>query len=314
MSEESTEAKVTGLSVAEKKGKPNRSIESADVTDMGFKGDHHAGINKKQVTLADTATLEKLSLTHAETYAPGLCKENIAVEGMDAIPFQLLDHIEVGPTRLEITGIGKRIGKDEKVERPKSLQCTLSDYGVFTRVITPGKVHVGDTIKHHLRTLKASVITLSDRAHAGEYEDRSGPRILEHLEQFAKVRHWTLETDTGAIPDDPHLLERRLQDARRKETHVVFTTGGTGIGPHDITPETVEKIADKTIPGVMDFIRMKYGAKRPVALLSRSVAATLGSTLIFTLPGSVRAVDEYMVEILTSLEHMIYIIKDIDPH
>ena len=314
MADETPKTTVAGLSIAEKKGAPNRPVTSIDITDIGVKGDRHAGKDKKHVTLANTETLEKLALTHAETFAPGLCKENITVDGLDAIPFRLLDRIEVGAARLEVTRIGKLIGQNEKVERPKSLQCTLSDYGVFARVITPGRVQVGDTISHHLRMFKATVITLSDRAHAGEYEDLSGPRIAAHLDQFVKVRHWQLEIETGAIPDDPLLLERRLQDARRKGMHVIFTTGGTGIGPHDITPDTVEKIADRTIPGIMEFIRMKYGAKRPAALLSRAVAATLGTTLIFTLPGSVRAVDEYMIEILNSLEHMLLIIEDIDPH
>ena len=314
MPDENSKFAVAGLSIAEKKDGPNRSVTNIDINDAGLKGDRHAGQNKKQVTLADTEILEKLALTHAETFTPGICKENITVDGLDTIPFRLLDKIEVGTARLEITQIGKRLGQNKKVERPKSLQCTLNDYGIFARVITPGTVKVGDTLTHDLRMLKASVITLSDRAHAGEYEDLSGPRVSEHLEQFAKVQHWQSEIETGAIPDDPHLLERRLQDARHKGMHVIFTTGGTGIGPHDITPETVEKIADKTIPGVMEFIRMKYGAKRPAALLSRGIAATLGTTLIFTLPGSVRAVDEYMIEILNSLEHMLLIIEDIDPH
>jgi molybdopterin adenylyltransferase len=85
---------------------------------------------------------------------------------------------------------------------------------------------------------------------------------------------------------------------------VIFTTGGTGIGPRDITPEVVTEFSDKLVPGIMDHIRMKYGQTIPNALLSRSVAAVKDKTLIYTLPGSVKAVTEYMDEILKTIDHL----------
>ena len=94
----------------------------------------------------------------------------------------------------------------------------------------------------------------------------------------------------------------------------MFTTGGTGVGPRDVTPDVVAALADKTIPGIMDAIRIKYGAAKPNALLSRSVAAVIRSTLVYTLPGSVRAVEEYMDEILKTLEHLIFTLHGLDLH
>ena len=99
-----------------------------------------------------------------------------------------------------------------------------------------------------------------------------------------------------------------------KDNNIILTTGGTGIGPRDITVETVIPLLSKEIPGVMEFIRIKYGADRPGALLSRGVAGITGKSLIYTLPGSVRAVEEYMNEIVKTLKHTIYMQYGVDKH
>jgi len=95
---------------------------------------------------------------------------------------------------------------------------------------------------------------------------------------------------------------------------IIITTGGTGIGPKDFTPDVVKPMLEKEIPGIMEMIRMKYGQQKPNALVSRSVAGVIGETLVFTLPGSVKAVEEYMTEILTMLEHLIYMLHSLDFH
>lgn len=95
---------------------------------------------------------------------------------------------------------------------------------------------------------------------------------------------------------------------------MVFTTGGTGPGPSDITPSIVKPLLDREIPGLMEYIRITYGKENPKALLSHSLAGVAGRTLIFTLPGSVRAVSEYFTEISRSLKHMIYMVMGLDFH
>ena len=94
----------------------------------------------------------------------------------------------------------------------------------------------------------------------------------------------------------------------------MFTTGGTGIGPRDFTPEVAKKLIEKEIPGIMENIRIKYGQLVPNALLSRGVAGIMGQTQLYCLPGSVKAVKEYMVEILKTLEHLIFMLYGIDTH
>ena len=95
---------------------------------------------------------------------------------------------------------------------------------------------------------------------------------------------------------------------------MIITSGGTGIGPKDITVETVRPLLTKEIPGIMEYIRVKYGSHKPNALLSRGVAGIIGKSLIYTIPGSVKAADEYMAEILKTLNHTILMQYGIDAH
>jgi molybdenum cofactor synthesis domain-containing protein len=133
------------------------------------------------------------------------------------------------------------------------------------------------------------------------------------MEHFLKTNRQT-DIDYTLIPDDPRLLKEKLQEMKVKNFDIIFTTGGTGIGSKDFTIDVVTPLLDKEIPGIMDFIRYKYGAEKPNALISRSVAGLMEKTMIFTLPGSVKAIDEYMTEITKVLNHLIYMLHDIDAH
>jgi molybdopterin adenylyltransferase len=160
---------------------------------------------------------------------------------------------------------------------------------------------------------KVLVITLSDRAYNGEYEDLSGPRIRDLLSEHFSALDWKFDIGLTLIPDDSDILKKLLESAATFN-NIIITTGGTGIGPRDITVETVTPLLTKQIPGIMEFIRVKYGKDKPGALLSRGVAGIIGTSLIYTLPGSVRAVEEYMTEILRTLEHTVQMQYGIDSH
>lgn len=152
------------------------------------------------------------------------------------------------------------------------------------------------------KTLKFRIITLSDRAYKGIYEDKSGPKIKERLKDHYAGKEPDITVEV--IPDEKDMLIKALEKAVREGADSIFTTGGTGVGPRDITPEVIMEFADKLLPGIMDHIRLKYSAVNPNALLSRSVAGVKEKTLIYSLPGSVRAVDEYMNEILLTIDHL----------
>jgi len=157
------------------------------------------------------------------------------------------------------------------------------------------------------------IITLSDRAYRGDYEDLSGPKIREMITDFFRLTDWSCNLMLTLIPDDSATLKDLLVIAGNNY-NIIITTGGTGIGPRDITVETVTPLLTKEIPGIMEFIRIKYGTEKPGALLSRGVAGITGKSLIYTLPGSVRAVEEYMAEIVKTLKHTIYMQYGIDKH
>jgi molybdenum cofactor synthesis domain-containing protein len=157
------------------------------------------------------------------------------------------------------------------------------------------------------------IITLSDRAFRGEYEDHSGPKIREMTEKFFHSMKAGSNITQVLIPDDADMLRETVLNSLDK-FNIIFTTGGTGIGPRDITVETITPLLTKEIPGVMEYIRVKYGSEKPNALLSRGVAGLIGRTLVYTLPGSVRAVNEYMMEIIKTLEHTLLMLYGIDSH
>ncbi|HUX94322.1 MAG TPA: MogA/MoaB family molybdenum cofactor biosynthesis protein [Bacteroidales bacterium] len=161
--------------------------------------------------------------------------------------------------------------------------------------------------------IEVLVITLSDRAFKGEYEDLSGPRIRDLVTDHFKSENQPSRVKLELIPDDSAVLREKLEEAS-KQYNIIITTGGTGIGPRDITVETVKPLLDKEIPGIMEFIRIKYGSAKPNALLSRGVSGIIGRSLVYTLPGSLKAVEEYMAEILKTVVHLIYMQYGIDTH
>jgi len=157
------------------------------------------------------------------------------------------------------------------------------------------------------------IITLSDRASAGEYEDLSGKAIREKITEYFDSSGWSCKVDNIIIPDEAGILADLMEKAAA-ERNIVFTTGGTGIGPRDITVDVIKPLLDVELPGIMEYIRIRYGAENPNALLSRAVAGISGKALVYTLPGSVRAVGEYMTEILKTIRHTVLMQYGIDAH
>jgi len=164
------------------------------------------------------------------------------------------------------------------------------------------------------KVFMARIITLSDRASKGIYEDLSGPAVTAELTgQFKKIG-WRLQTENIIIPDDENQLRNLLKESLENGFDIIITTGGTGIGPRDITPEVMKEFIQKEIPGIIEMIRWKYGIEKPAALVSRAVAGVSGKTLMFALPGSVKAVNEYMSELKKHFEHLVYMVEAVELH
>jgi len=148
--------------------------------------------------------------------------------------------------------------------------------------------------------IKALAITVSNRAAAGVYDDRSGPVLAELL------RSAGCEVDGPQVVADGDPVEAALRDALRAGYDVVVTTGGTGLTPTDLTPEMTRKVLDREVPGIADAIRQEGAAAGiPASVLSRGLAGLAGQTLIVNLPGSTGGVRDGMAVLSRVLVHAV---------
>lgn len=306
--------KAVSVNISEKKGTIKLPVAEINLTHQGVEGDAHAGPWNRQLSLLGMDSIIKFEQQCGRTIRPGEFAENITLEGFNYLKVHPLDRLTCGEVELEITQIGKECHGVSCSIFKEVGDCVMPKEGIFARVLHPGIIRGGDTIEFHPRMYRALAITLSDRASSGEYEDRSGSRLQEILREFFKNHGLNLFIHYALIPDDRHQLEDLVHQAKDELVDFVFTTGGTGIGPRDFTVDIIKPLLDKEIPGIMEMIRMKYGALKTQALISRSVAGVMGKTLVFTLPGSVKAVNEYMEEISKSLIHMVYMMHGLEIH
>jgi len=305
---------IVSVNLSTEKGTIKRPAEQIVVVDHGVVGDAHAGVWHRQVSVLGRDSVERFEKVAGRKIAPGEFAENILLCGIDLREVAILDRFRIGDVELEVTQIGKKCHGDACAIFREVGACVMPKEGIFCRVLRGGTVRAGDKLEYLPKTLAFKIITLSDRAYRGDYADASGPKIRKLLEEFLSGKRWHPAIDLVILPDDADRLRAELISAREAEVDVVLTTGGTGVGPRDITPDVVAQFCDKLIPGIMENIRAKFGTQKPNALLSRSVAAVAGTTLIYALPGSVRAVEEYMGEIFKTLEHLIFMVHDLDIH
>ncbi len=154
--------------------------------------------------------------------------------------------------------------------------------------------------------MKVARLTLSDRASAGVYADRSGPEIERvFTDAGMAVDEWVRVVMPDERPEIETLLRRLADDDR---CDLILTTGGTGPAPRDVTPEATRAVLERELPGFGEIMRVTTFAKVPTAILSRSTAGTRGRTLIVNLPGNPKAIGECLPlvipAILEALRHL----------
>ena len=149
----------------------------------------------------------------------------------------------------------------------------------------------------------AAVLTLSDQGAAGLREDTSGPAVGERLEELG-----VLVADHAIQPDDPDMTVERLQQWVADGVNLIVTTGGTGFGPRDHTPEATRRVVERDAPGLAELMRAEGLRKTPMAALSRGICGIAGRTLIVNLPGSERAVRENLDALAPVLPHALQLI------
>lgn len=310
----SGKGKVVSVNISKDKGTVKYPVAEISIDERGIVGDAHVGLWHRQVSLIAQEDIDIFIKEAGKRIAAGEFAENISIAGIDISNASLLDKFRIRDVELEVAQIGKSCHGDKCAIYQAVGKCIMPKKGIFCRVIKGGIVKPGDLVEYQPKTLRFLIITLSDRASAGEYKDRSGPRAKQILEEHFSGTRWRCEYENLILADEANSLYEVLTKAVSNEADVIFTLGGTGIGPRDITPEVVASVCEKRFDGIMENIRIRFGSAKPSALLSRSIAGLAGRTQIYALPGSVRAVEEYLSEILKTLEHAIYMVHGLDIH
>ena len=154
-----------------------------------------------------------------------------------------------------------------------------------------------------MTSIRIGIVTVSDRASRGEYEDRGGPAILEYLSQ---VLTSPFEHLGRVIPDEQPLIEQTLRElCQTEQCCLVITTGGTGPALRDVTPEATEAVCQKMMPGFGELMRKVSLEKVPTAILSRQTAGICGSALIINLPGQPKAIQECLDAVFPAIPYCI---------
>jgi molybdopterin adenylyltransferase len=158
--------------------------------------------------------------------------------------------------------------------------------------------------------ISAAVLTISDSASIGLRLDRSGPAVRERLEQLG----WKVSV-MEVIPDEePQIRSRLATLADGGQVSAIFTTGGTGVAPRDVTPEATRSVLDREIPGLAELMRARGRESTPLAALSRSVAGTRGAVLIVNLPGSPKGAVESLNAIVELAPHVLDLLRGKTEH
>lgn len=154
---------------------------------------------------------------------------------------------------------------------------------------------------------KIGIVTVSDRASRGEYEDRGGPAIVEYLNEVL-ASAW--EPVARVVPDEPETLAAALIElSDQQNCSLVITTGGTGPAKRDITPEVTEQVCEKMMPGFGELMRQVSLTKVPTAILSRQTAGIRGRSLLVNLPGQPRAIAECLDAVFPAIPYCIDLLE-----
>ncbi len=152
--------------------------------------------------------------------------------------------------------------------------------------------------------IRAAVLTISDRCAMGAQQDLSGPTAVQMLSDAGiKV------TQTAILADDRQQITDRLRELVDTGVDLIITTGGTGLGPRDVTPEATLDVIERLVPGLVEATRAEGFKKTPNAILSRGYAGLCKQILIINLPGSVTAVKECLEVLIPLLPHAVHMMQ-----
>ncbi len=289
-------ANITAVCTSPEKGQRKTNIGKCFlIKNRGLENDAHAGFAHRQVSLLAEESIAKMIEKGLEV-GPGDFAENLTTRGINLPGLPVGTRLRIGKeVILKISQIGKEC-HDRCAIYYQAGDCVMPREGVFAEVLTDGEVEAGDPILI-MPSYRFGIITASDKGSRGEREDTSGPLISEMLTPYGDL------ADSLIVADDIDSLKEALSSMLKTDPDAIFTTGGTGMGPRDVTPEATLAIIERQVPGIPEAMRRETAAVTARAMLSRAVAGIAGTTLIVNLPGSPKAVGECLEVLLPVLEH-----------
>jgi molybdopterin adenylyltransferase len=154
--------------------------------------------------------------------------------------------------------------------------------------------------------IHTGIITISDRASRGEYDDLGGPALKKAAEGY----QWKVAVET-LVPDEKSAIQRAIREQINKGCELILTTGGTGVALRDVTPEAVREIALRELPGFGEIMRMESMKITPNAILSRNLAVVVGKTLVICLPGKPSGAVECLGFVIGAIPHCVEVLQEV---
>jgi len=233
---------IIAVCISAKRGERKKDIgEGILLKDSGLERDGHSGFAHRQVSLLAIESIEKMRAKGLDV-GPGDFAENLTTRGIDLVHLPIGTRLQAGPEAiLRVTQIGKEC-HDRCAIYAQAGDCVMPREGIFAEVLKGGKISSGDRLQVR-PNYRFATITVSDKGAAGEREDRSGPLLSELLQPWGDLAHSVI------IPDERAALVAELRRMVVDGTDAVFTSGGTGLSPHDITPEATLEVVERLVPG-----------------------------------------------------------------
>ena len=154
--------------------------------------------------------------------------------------------------------------------------------------------------------IQVGIISVSDRAMQGVYDDAGGPALKEAAADYG----WEIAAE-AVVPDEVRDIQRALREQVNKGCHMILTTGGTGVAPRDVTPEAVREMAVRELPGFGEVMRIESMKITPNAILSRNLAAVIDSALVICLPGKPKGAVECLGFVEGAIPHCIKVLQEV---
>lgn len=295
---------VDWLCLGQAKGQTKHAVEQGELRENhGLVGDCHAGPWHRQVSLLSAVDVAAARESLPDI-APGDFAENLVVSGVDFSTLGLASTLRLGARAVvSVTQIGKVCHTACRIGQITG-DCIMPRAGLFARVVVGGPVAPGDPVAVlqavPRTTFQVVVLTISDRCSRGEAQDTAGPAAAALACQSLGANLYRLEV----VPDEAQQIAARLRHyCDGHSIDLVLTVGGTGFAPRDVTPEAAGSVIERFTPGLDEAMRSASMTTTPHAMLSRGRSGIRGSTLIVTLPGSLRAAGENLAAILPALGH-----------